>query len=184
MKESYVFFADGFEEIEALTVVDVLKRAEIPVKIVSINNSIQVTGAHGITVNADLLFSDVNFESADMWIILPGGLPGATNLHDFSPLTALLHSHNSRGGRIAAICAAPAEVLGREGLLKGEEATCYPGFESLCEGARISSDAVVISNGFVTANGPANAMLWALAIVKEIKGDKIAENVAAGLLVR
>lgn len=181
MKESYLFLAAGFEEVEALTAVDLLRRAAIDVKTVSISGSLQVTGAHGITVTADLLFADTSFDDAD-WLILPGGMPGATNLYEFKPLATLLSQHASGLKNIAAICASPGVVLGQLGLLKGRKATCYPGFEPLMEGAEAQDQNVVTDGNFVLANGPASAMAWALAIIASAKGAEAAGEVAQGLL--
>lgn len=129
MKESYVFLAEGFEDVEALTPVDVLRRAEMPVKTVSITSSLQVKSAHGVVVTADVLYDNTMFKDP-AWLILPGGMPGASNLYEFAPLQGLLKNQlASKDGRIAAICASPAVVLGQLGLLKGRKATCYPGFE-------------------------------------------------------
>lgn len=182
MREAFVFLAAGFEEIEALTVVDVLRRAEIPVKTVSITASLQVTGAHGVTVNADVLFDNTLFRNP-AWLILPGGMPGASNLRAFGPLEGLLENQASAGRHIAAICASPGVVLGQEGLLKGRKATCYPGFEDKMEGAEYISAPVVTDGNIVTGNGPSSALLWALKIVEEEKGRKVAESVAAGMLL-
>lgn len=183
MRDSFVFLAEGFEEIEALTVIDLLRRAGIPVKTVSITRALQVTGAHGVTVSADLLFDNTLFKDAE-WLILPGGMPGATNLYEFGPLEGLLKSHlETENGKIAAICAAPAVVLGQLGLLKGERATCYPGFEGLLEGAEHVDTPVVVSGKFVLGNGPANAMEWALAIIGETLSSQDALKVANGLLL-
>lgn len=182
MKESFVFLAAGFEEIEALTVVDVLRRAGMNVQTVSITSALQVRGAHGVTVNADLLYDNTLFSSPD-WLILPGGMPGATNLYEFAPLQGLLKTQlESAHGRIAAICASPAVVLGQLGLLKGEKATCYPGFEHLMEGAEVSAEPVVVSNKFVMGNGPAYALPWALTIVMEALGREESAKVASGML--
>lgn len=182
MKESYIFLADGFEEVEALTPVDVLRRAGMPVKTVSITHSRQVTGAHGVMVTADLVYDPVIFTDPG-WLILPGGMPGATNLYDFAPLGGLLKRHKEHGGRIAAICASPAVVLGQLGLLKGEKATCYPGFEHLAEGARMIDSPVVVSHELVLGNGPANALVWSLAIVGKELGEDAARSVATGMLL-
>lgn len=183
MKESFVFLAEGFEEIEALTPVDVLRRAGMPVKTVSITSSLQVTGAHGVTVNADLLFDNTLFKDA-AWLILPGGMPGATNLYEFAPLHGLLQNqYASDHGRIAAICASPAVVLGQMGLLKEIEATCYPGFEGLMEGAKVSNESVVSDNKFVLGAGPALALKWSLAIVAKELGVEKSDAVAAGMLL-
>lgn len=183
MRDSFVFLAEGFEEIEALTVIDLLRRAGLPVKTISITKALQVTGAHGVTVKADLLFDNTLFADAE-WLILPGGMPGATNLYEFAPLQGLLKSQlESRDGRIAAICASPAVVLGQLGLLRGEKATCYPGFEGMLEGAEHIDAPVVKSGKFVLGNGPANAMLWALSIISETLSSTEALKVANGLLL-
>lgn len=183
MNESFLFLAEGFEEIEALTAVDVLRRADIPVKTVSISSAKQVTGAHGIMVTADVLFDSTLFNSAE-WLILPGGMPGATNLYECAQLQGLLRRHAaSANGKIAAICAAPAVVLGQMGLLEGRNATCYPGFENLLKGAKAVSAPVTTDDKFVLGNGPANALSWALAIVKEAKGVNAATQVANGMLL-
>ena len=183
MNESFLFLAEGFEEIEALTAVDVLRRADIPVKTVSITSALQVTGFHGITVTADVLYDNTLFNKAE-WLILPGGMPGATNLYEYAPLQGLLRRQaEDPKGRIAAICAAPAVVLGQLGLLKGHKATCYPGFEKLLHGAETVSAPVVADKKFVLGNGPANALHWALTIVKEAKGTEAAAQVANGMLL-
>lgn len=183
MRESFVFLAEGFEEIEALTVVDVLRRAGVSVKTVSITSSPRVKGAHGVIVNADVIFDTTLFQHP-AWIILPGGMPGAENLYNFAPLEGVLRSQfNSADGRIAAICAAPAVVLGQLGLLKGRKATCYPGFENLLEGAHYVDSPVVADGKFVLANGPANAMAWALKIVSVECGQQDALHIANGMLM-
>ncbi len=181
MKDSYLFLAKGFEEVEALTAVDVIRRAGIPVKTVSITDVLQVEGAHNITVTADCLFSDTNFESAP-WLILPGGMPGATNLHEYAPLNELLLKQASSHRGIAAICASPAIILSPIGLLRGRKATCYPGMEDNAGGAEWTGMPVVADKHFVLGNGPATAMLWALNIVEQTIGAEQARAVAAGLL--
>ncbi len=183
MNESFLFLAEGFEEIEALTAVDVIRRAGISVKTVSITSALQVKGAHGVTVNADVIYDNTLFSSPE-WLVLPGGMPGATNLYEYAPLQGLLRRQAESGnGRIAAICAAPAVVLGQMGLLKGRRATCYPGFENLMEGAIVEDSPVVTDGKFVLGNGPANALIWALNIVKEAKGADVANQVANGMLL-
>ncbi len=182
MKESFLFLAEGFEEIEALTAVDVLRRAGIPLKTVSITSALQVTGAHGITVTADVIYDNTLF-SNPAWLILPGGMPGALNLYECAPLQGLLaRQAQSKEGRIAAICAAPAVVLGQLGLLEGHKATCYPGFEKDLKGAVVKDSPVTVDKKFVLGNGPANALLWALTIVKEELGVDVAESIANGML--
>lgn len=183
MKESYVFLANGFEEIEALTPVDVLRRAGLPVKTVSITASRQVTGAHGVTVTADVIYDSTLFADPE-WLILPGGMPGATNLHEFAPLQGLLRAQlESKHGRIAAICASPAVVLGDAGLLKGREATCYPGFENLLKGATYVDRPIVADDKFVLGNGPATALPWALRILSETMGEDRMREIATQMLL-
>lgn len=183
MNTSFLFLADGFEEIEALSVVDVMRRAGMPVTTVSINASREVTGAHSIKVTADTVIADVNGEGAE-WLICPGGMPGATNLSECNALSQMLGWQFHAGGKIAAICAAPAVVLAPLGILDGRDATCYPGFEEMCPNANITGAPVVELPTLVTANGPASAMAFALAIVRGSLGAEKAREVAQGMLVR
>ncbi len=182
MKTSFLFLAEGFEEIEALATIDVLRRAGIPVKTVSITESLQVKGAHGITVSADVLYDNTLFDHPE-WLILPGGMPGAEYLYDFAPLNGLLERHAKSGGRIAAICAAPAVVLGQLGLLKGVKATCYPGFEDKLSDAVYTPEPVVEDGNFITSSGPGNAVKFALHIVASTLGEQEAIKVANGMLI-
>lgn len=172
---NYIFLASGFEEIEALTVIDVLRRADISVKSVSITDDLTVVGAHAITVSADCVLKDVDFEAAH-YLILPGGMPGATHLANCEALTSKLTMHYAAQKPLAAICAAPL-VLGRLGLLKGLDATCYPGFESELQGARLSNQNVVQSQHIVTAKGPGYALDFAFKLVADIKGEDVAAAV-------
>lgn len=183
MRESFVFLAEGFEEIEAISVIDILRRAGMPVRTVSITSALQVTGAHGISVTADTLYDNTLFSDPE-WIIFPGGMPGATNLYEFAPIHGVIKNQmESPSGRIAAICASPGVVLGQLGALKGERFTCYPGFEEMAKGGIHEQGRVVVSGKFVTANGPSSASLWALAIVGETIGAIEAEKVASGMLI-
>lgn len=183
MKESYVFLAEGFEEIEALTVVDVMRRAGMPVKTVSITSCLGVVGAHGIPVKADVIFSSSLFTDPG-WLVLPGGLPGATNLYEHAQLQGLLESQEAEpGAKIAAICASPAVVLGQLGLLQGKRATCYPGCESMMHGATVVDERVVVDGDIVTGNGPSSALPWALTIVSEACGEETANKVANAMLL-
>ena len=176
MKEAYVFLAEGFEEVEALTPVDVLRRAGLPVKTVSITEDHEVTGAHGIPVRADVLLSDTDFNGA-AWLILPGGLPGATNLYGCKALRELLKAqYESADGRIAAICASPGVVLGQLGLLKGRKATYM-------EGADYQDRRVTVDEKFVLGNGPSSALVWALAIVTAWAGEEKMSSTANAMLL-
>lgn len=180
MNRSFIFLANGFEEIEALTVVDVMRRAGMDIKTVSITDHHDVTGAHGITVKADFTFKEADYADSE-WLICPGGMPGSTNLHEFAPLGDLLKVHK---GKIAAICAAPAVVLAPLGLLEGKEATCYPGFEDEARkyGAIIRDVPVMNLEKLVTGNGPSSALHFALAIVANSMGDNAAQQVGSGML--
>lgn len=182
MKKTYVFFADGFEEIEAAGTVDILRRAGLDVVSVSVKETREVTGAHSVTVVADAVISDVDEADAE-WLVLPGGMPGAQNLRGCAPLTAMLEAHNAKGGRIAAICAAPAVVLGQLGFLKGKNATCYPGFEGQCEGALMKDERCVIDGNIVTANGPSSVTNLAFAIISISKGRETATKVMNDMLI-
>ena len=183
MKTSFLFLAPGFEEIEALTVVDVLRRAGMDIKTVSILSERNVTGAHGIEVMADLLLADARVGADAEWLIMPGGMPGSTNLAQCALLCNMIRRHYQDGGKIAAICAAPAVVLAPLGVLDGREATCYPGFESSCDKAVMRDDSPVVAlDNLITANGPATALKFALAIVANSMGEHSARDVGAGML--
>lgn len=180
MNTSYIFLAAGFEEIEAMTVVDVMRRAGMDIKTVSITDSHTVIGAHGIPVTTDLLYDKTDFVTPE-WLIIPGGMPGAENLSKFAPLNTLL-INQSASGKIAAICAAPAVVLGPLGILDGKEATCYPGFEKKMGAAILRDSPVIALNNLITANGPSAAIRFALAIVANSMGEAVAQEVGSGML--
>ena len=183
MHRSFVFLAEGFEEMEAIIPVDVLRRAGMDVKTVSITDRHQVTGAHGVTVTADLTFKQADFDGAE-WLIIPGGLPGAENLHAFGALNDLLKVHAGKG-KIAGICASPAMVLAPLGLLEDKEATGYPGTEDGLKagGAIVKDERVVALDNIITANGPASALRFALAIVANSLGAQTAQEVGSAMLV-
>ena len=181
-KRMYVFLAEGFEEIEALAPVDVMRRAGLAVTMVSVTEELTVRGAHGIPVVADMLFDDVEFDDAAL-LFLPGGLPGATNLEAHEGLRALLLNKAEEGVIIAAICAAPL-VLGGLGLLKGKRATCYPGFEERMVGAEYTAEQVTIDGNTFTACGPAAAWALGLAFVEHFDGKEKAEELRRGMQFR
>lgn len=172
--------ADGFEEIEALAVVDMLRRAAMPVSMVSITDEFDVQGAHGVTIIADEVISEADFTDAE-WLILPGGMPGSANLASCAPLVAMLKDHNETGGKIAAICAAPM-VLGENGILKGKNATCYPGFEEHLKGANYTATQVERDGNIVTGNGPAQAIMFAAAIIEKSLGEATAKRILEGMM--
>lgn len=183
MMMNYVFLADGFEEVEALTSVDVMRRAGMPVTTVSINPTREVTGAHGVTVLADALIDEADCSQAE-WLVLPGGIPGAPNLAAHEGVRDLLLAQDEREGHIGAICASPAVVLGPLGLLHGRQAVCYPGLEDTVEGVNWQQHTPVAIDGhIVTGNGPAAAAPFALAMVAQTLGADKAQEVAAGMLL-
>ena len=180
MSKVYVFLATGFEEIEALTPVDILRRAGITVDVVSVTGSEIVTGARGINVKADVLFENMDKDAADV-LVLPGGMPGTLNLHAYKPLMELVDKYNSAGKRIAAICAAPT-IFGKEGLLKGKKATCYPGMEKDLLGADVQKESVVTDGNITTSRGMGTALDFSLELLKLLSGssekaEKMAEAV-------
>ena len=181
MKKAIVFLANGFEEIEALGTVDILRRGGIEVQTVSITADPIVTGAHQVPVTADTTIDKAVLNDADA-LILPGGMPGASNLNNSETVKEALLQQYREGRIVAAICAAPM-VLGGLGLLKGRNATCYPGFEPQLIGANATGEAVEVSDNVITGKGPGLVMNFALALVAAIKNDAVAEEVAAGLLL-
>ena len=177
----YLFLAEGFEEIEAVVPMDIFRRASLELVTVSVTGDLLVCGAHGICVKADQLFDDVVFEG-DYLIFLPGGMPGTTNLDNHAGLKSLIASQVESGKQVAAICAAPS-ILGKMGYLQNKEAICYPGFEGLLTGATISEHKIVKSGNIFTAKGPGVALTFALSLVEDIKGKKVADEVAAALML-
>ncbi len=170
----YILLADGFEEIEALTVVDVLRRAELNIKMVSVNNEEFVRGAHDIIVKTDCNIEDVNKHDIQM-IVLPGGMPGTKNLNGNNKVTELLKFCVENDLWISAICAAPM-VLGNKGYLKGKEAICFPGFEKYLEDAIIRDSKVVVSDKFITSKGAGTAFDFAVTIVSLLKDENLAHT--------
>lgn len=174
----YVFLANGFEEIEAITTIDILKRADINVRVVGTGNKL-IKGAYGVKVETDILSEDVDFSDME-GIVLPGGLPGVNNLFkELIVKKAIEHCFLNKK-LIAAICAAPS-ILGRLGFLKGKVATCYPGFEKKLLGATVSSDSVCLSDNILTAKGPGVALQFSLKIVETLKGKKLCDSLIEDL---
>lgn len=182
MKTVALFLANGFEEIEALGTVDILRRANINVITASISDALEVEGAHNIRVVADKLFSQLDFSSIDV-LVLPGGMPGAKHLNEHAELKSKLVEFANKGNCVAAICAAPI-VLGGLGLLDGKKATAYPGFESQLSGAEIVTDNVVVSDNIITGRGPAFVYDFALQLVEAIAGFESRKEVESGLLLK
>lgn len=166
MGKVYVFMANGFEEIEAFTTVDVLRRAGLEVEMISVTKEDMVAGAHDVPVLCDAKFEGYNLDNASL-IVLPGGMPGAATLSDHIGLRKLIHQYYSQNKPIAAICAAPM-VLGKMGLLNGKRVTCYPGFEQYLEGATVTGAPVEKDGNIITGKGPGAAMEFALTIVETL----------------
>lgn len=174
MDKVYVFLADGFETVEALAPVDVMRRAGLQVTTVSIMGRSNVVSAQNVTVVADVLFEDVVFDDASA-LVLPGGGVGTDNLSAYEPLRALLVDACSRGMLVAAICAAPM-VFGRIGILKGKKATCYPGCEGDLFDAEYTAAAVEQDGNIITACGPGASFDFGFAIVERFCGAGVVET--------
>jgi 4-methyl-5(b-hydroxyethyl)-thiazole monophosphate biosynthesis len=164
----YVHLAEGFEEIEAISVIDVLRRANLPVETVSITGSKDVTGSHNITILADKIFEEINYAEGNM-IVIPGGMPGTVNLENHAGLRGKIKDYEKHGKWLAAICAGPM-IFGKMGIMQDKTATSYPGFEQYLKGAVISADPVVVSGNVITSRGAGTALLFALKIVEVFKG--------------
>ena len=182
MKVSYLLLAEGFEEIEALATTDMLRRAGMEIKTVSISPKLEVKGAHDIIVRADMTFDTQTISDAQ-WIILPGGLPGAKHLEEYAPLIEMLKKRAASGENIAAICAAPALVLGKNEILKGKRATCYPGFEKYLEGAEYTAALVEKDGNFITGKGPGAAMAFSFAIAEKYVGAEKVTELKQGMMI-
>ena len=180
MKTIFVFLITGFEEIEAVATIDVLRRAELDVRTVSLTGELTVKGSHGIGVTADLLFEEVPFDSAGL-LVLPGGTPA---YNDHEGVKREIKAFYDNGGKVAAICASPM-VFGGLGILKGRAATCYPGFEKYLDGATLQTDKpVVVDGNVITGKGPGLTINFALTLVEIMSGRAKRDEVAAQLLVK
>ncbi len=183
-KTSYIFYADGVEEVEAVATVDALRRAGMEVVTVSINDTPLVTGATNQKLVADSVLSEIDASGAE-WIIIPGGDPGATNLHNNAKVNDIIMAQYDKGGKIAAICAAPAQVLAPLGILKGRKATCHPGVAQALKDAGVTYEKqpVVIDGNFVTSEGPGTTFSFAKGIISETYGAEKAAEVISSLVV-
>ncbi|KZM39789.1 protease [Marinomonas sp. SBI22] len=200
MPRVLVPIANGSEDIEAITIIDVLRRGGVEVVVASVHDSLQITAARGSKIEADVLLSELeNYTFADgshysvgealdenvMFdaIALPGGLPGAEHLRDSELLVDILEKHDIHDAILAALCAAPALVLGTHGFVMDKQATCYPGFEEGLTGAQYVADQpVVMDDNIMTSQGPATAMVFSLSLLANLIGYEETQEVAAGLL--
>lgn len=180
MPKVCVLLANGFEEIEAMTIIDVLRRAGVDLVTAAVSPG-PVQGAHKVVVQADRNLADAAKEAWDM-VILPGGMPGSTNLRDDPKVLELLKRQAKEGKKIGAICAAPI-ALGKAGILKGVKATSYPGFQDQLAGAIYQESAVVRDGKIVTSRGPGTAMAFALEIAADLAGKAKADELRMGMLV-
>jgi protein deglycase len=181
-KKVLIVLADGFEDIEAITPIDVLKRAELEVVVAGLSGKL-VTSSHGLRVEADVALTDYR-ELPDA-IVLPGGLPGSKNLAESKALANLIQKMNRENKTVGAICAAPALALAPTGILDGRKATCYPGFEKNFSSAiSFSEERVVIDGNVVTSRGPGSALEFSIALAERLAGKEKAEALRNGLLVQ
>lgn len=180
MSRACVFLADGFEEIEGLTVVDILRRAGVETQMISIKDEKMVVGSHQIAVQADACLKDVDCTDADI-LVLPGGMPGTLHLGACKELTELLVKFHEEGKKTAAICAAPG-VLGDLGILKGKKACCYPGFEDRLAGAEVVFDEVAADGNVTTSRGMGTAIPFALALTAQLVSEEKAMELKKGII--
>lgn len=177
MKQVYIILADGFEEIEALTVVDILRRGQVSTMMVSNTEEKYVTGAHGIKVETDLRFSEMKEEEI-LALVLPGGMPGTVNLKENKKLMEMVEKRHKQEELTAAICAAPALIFGDLGLLEGKNATCYPSMEEHLTGAKYLADQKTVQDGhLITGCGMGGAIPFGLQILEALKGKELAKQI-------
>lgn len=182
MSKTAIFMADGCEEIEGLTVVDILRRANLEIEMVSLNGTTSVTGSHKITFLTDTIFENVNFDTFDA-IVLPGGMPGTLKLGEHEGVNQLIQKFAAEGKLVCAICAAPS-VLGAAGILKNRHAVCHPGFEDKLIGAITSEDSVMTDDNIITSRGMGTAIEFALAILRYFKDDAAVADLKQKLVYR
>ena len=178
----YCFLADGFEEVEAIAPIDMLRRADVEVKTVGVTGDV-IDGRHGIKVIPDIMIKDIVLDDTLEAVILPGGLPGATNLEESDDVQKAIDFAAGNGKYVCAICAAP-QILGHKGLLEGKEAIAYPGFESELKGAAISDEYVVLDGQFITAKGAGVATEFGLKIVEALKSRDLADEIGKAIQMK
>lgn len=182
MSKVYVFMADGTEEVEALTVIDLLRRAKVDVVTVSVMGKKQIVSSHNIGIETDELYGQSDYMDGDM-IVLPGGMPGTTHLKNHEELRKVLFAYKEAGKYLAAICAAPS-VYGWNGMLAGKKAICYPGFEEELVGAIVTKEGVVTDGQFITSKGLGTAIDFSLELITVLVNGETAENIAKSVQYR
>ncbi len=180
MAQALIFLAPGYEEVEMLTVVDMLRRAKISVDMVSITDRLEVTSSHQVTIKADTLFSDADFHEAQA-LILPGGIPGTPNLRAYGPLCDKLKEFAAAGKTVAAVCAAPT-VLASLGILEGKKATCYPSFADKLESGEYVKQPYVVDGNVITSRGMGTCIEFAGAIITQLKDKDTADAVKEAII--
>ncbi|MBN2619126.1 MAG: DJ-1/PfpI family protein [Spirochaetales bacterium] len=181
MKKVGIILANGFEEIEAVTPIDVLRRAGLEVVTLGLNGK-TIRGGHNIIIECDYEFNDYT-GSLDA-LVLPGGMPGAENLSNSSGVLDLINRLHKEGKYICALCASPGVVLGKTALLKNRNFTCYPGFEGRVEGGHFLEDRVVVHGNIITSRGPGTALEFSLAIVSELISSEVSNKLCNGMIVK
>ena len=179
MSKVYVFLADGTEEVEALTAIDLLRRAKVEVVTVSVMDRKHIISSHNISIVADEVFGASDYMDGDM-VVLPGGMPGTINLREHEGLREVLVSYQEAGKYLAAICAAPT-VLGCNGMLQGKKAVCYPGFEEELIGAEVLNQGVVTDGQFITSKGLGTAIDFSLELIRLLVSEECAEQIAKAI---
>jgi len=187
-KSALVFLANGFEEVEAVTPIDYLRRADVRVIVAAIGAETAVTGARGIVINADTTIADLEKAGEfvpDRWdgVFVPGGMLGATNLAACAPVGKFFQEMSAKGKIVAAICAAPALFLAPLGLLEGKRFTCYPDMEKRLKGGTWTEERVVIDGNLITSRAPGTAVDFALALVEKLAGSDAAKKLSASALL-
>lgn len=180
MSKAVVMLADGFEEVEGLTVVDILRRGGIETITASVMGRTEITSSHDIRLKADVLMEEIRFEEVDM-IVLPGGLKGKENLENCAPLMEKVDEFHAKGKYLAAICAAPT-ILGHRGILQGRKAVCYGGMEDELTGAEVSFDKVAVDGHIATSRGMGTSVAFGLRLLALLKDEKCADEMAAKIM--
>ena len=182
MSRAAVFFGTGYEEIEALTVVDILRRAGVETTMVSVMGERNVVSSHNVKVEMDALINEVDFEKLDV-IVLPGGMPGTKNLEACEALMEQVDAFVSQDKIVAAVCAAPS-ILGHRGLLRGKKACSYPTFESHLDGAQVLQEPAVSDGNIITGRGMGAAIPFGLAILEKLQGQEAAQKMAETIVFK
>ena len=180
MTSACVLLADGFEEVEAMSIIDVLRRAGVNVKVAGVTGP-EAKGAHDVTVRSDIPIAEAKDTSWDA-VVLPGGMPGSANLRDSADAQALIKKQYDAGRKVAAICAAPI-ALSKAGILKTHKATCYPGFEDQVDCAGMQKDRVVVDGNITTSRGPGTALEFSLSLAEQLAGREKADQLRSGMLI-